>query len=96
MNFFASDFSAILSSDQLDTLRGLKINTSLEFVQCNNDRLATALGCKVSDIVKCKTKLLNFNNVKALSGDKLSQRLLENSSVSTGIPELVKCYCIQV
>ena len=88
MNVLSFDFNHILSDDKLDNLRKSKITTSLEFVQCNNDKIASIIGCNVSEIIQLKQKILSVNSSKPLVADKLYEKHLRSTIViKTGIEQ---------
>ena len=80
--------STLLTAEQQEALRAQKIVTPLDFVQCNNDRLASILGCNVSQVIKIHEKILAANNIQAVRSDQLLKARMKNTFiVETGIAE---------
>lgn len=80
----------LVTSEQLEVLKAQKILTSLDFVQCNNERLANIMGCNVSQVVKIHEKILAANNSHAVRSDRLLNARMKNTSIiEIGIPESV-------
>ena len=85
-----SDIHVLFTSENLDLLRNHRIKTSLDFVQCNNEKLCTILSCPVVEIIKIKELILSSNGSKALRAGRMFQEVLKNTLViGTGIKEYV-------
>lgn len=75
-----------LTVEKLDVLKHRKIFTTLDFVQANNDKLSSWIGCNVSEIIKIKEKILASNNSKPMRADKLCDiRLHTTVFIESGI-----------
>ena len=90
MNNLSVNFSDLLSVKNLELLKNHNIRTSLDFVQTNNEKIVHIISSNVSEIIKIKEKILNFNNSQSVRGDKLYEFTLNATVlIATGFEQYV-------
>lgn len=88
MSILSPSVNSLFTTERLDVLKTHKVVTSLDFLQCNNDKVAHYMGVTVSDVIKIKEKILDSNGIRPMRVDKLCDlRLQSTSLLATGISE---------